>query len=113
MNNVKIKATVYTSLVRPSFEYACAVWDPYHQNNNHTCAHETVQGRAARFEKRHHNTLFVSSMIEKLDWNSLDDWWKISRLTNMYKVTDETLYWKLISADISGTNGSVTLMTLV
>jgi hypothetical protein len=31
----------------------------------------------------------------------------------MYKVTDETLYWKLISADISGTNGSVTLMTLV
>jgi hypothetical protein len=38
-------------------------------------------------------------MIEKLDWNSLDDWWKISRLTNMYKVTDETLYWKLMVLD--------------
>jgi hypothetical protein len=46
----------YKSLVRPSFEYACSVWDPYTTEEN-TTRLEQVQRRAARYvTNRYHNT---------------------------------------------------------
>ena len=43
----RIKAQAYTSLVRPSLEYACASWDPYRKYQIDML--EQVQRRAARF----------------------------------------------------------------
>jgi hypothetical protein len=31
----EVKAAAYTTLVRPSIEYASSVWDPYTRNNIH------------------------------------------------------------------------------
>jgi hypothetical protein len=48
-----------------------------------------VQQRAARYvTNRHHNTSFVSSMIEDLNWKSLEDRRKIAKLSMMYKLVN-------------------------
>ena len=47
INSTALKSTAYKTLIRPSFEYACTVWDPYTQGNNYKL--EMVQRRAARF----------------------------------------------------------------
>ena len=49
INNSKIKETAFTSLVRPTVEYASSVWDPYLQNNKHRL--EMVQRRAAIYHR--------------------------------------------------------------
>jgi hypothetical protein len=43
----EVKAAAYTTLVRPSIEYASSVWDPYTRNNIHQL--EAIHRRAARF----------------------------------------------------------------
>lgn len=43
--NVKLSA--YTTLVRPTLEYACAVWDPYKKNQIDKL--EKIKRLAARF----------------------------------------------------------------
>jgi hypothetical protein len=43
----EVKRNAYTTLVRPSVEYASAVWDPYTRNQINQL--EQVQPRAARF----------------------------------------------------------------
>jgi hypothetical protein len=69
----EVKAAAYTTLVRPSIEYASSVWDPYTQNNIHQL--EAIQRRAARFV---YNNFYdreprvVTSMISRLQWESLE-----------------------------------------
>jgi hypothetical protein len=43
----EVKEAAYTTLVRPSIEYASAVWDPF--NKNQISQLDSVQRRAARF----------------------------------------------------------------
>jgi hypothetical protein len=43
----EVKRNAYTTLVRPSVEYASAVWDPYTRNQTNQL--EQVQRRAAKF----------------------------------------------------------------
>ena len=44
--DAKVKATAYSTLVRPTLEYTTAVWDPYQQYLINSI--EMVQQRAAR-----------------------------------------------------------------
>jgi hypothetical protein len=45
----EVKRNAYTTLVRPSVEYASAVWDPYTRNQINQL--EQVQRRAARLHE--------------------------------------------------------------
>ena len=78
-----MKEQAYKSLVRPSLEYACFVWDPYLQQD--IDAIERVQRRAARFLT---NTSSVGNMLQHLEWRSLQDRRKDSRLNMFYKIVN-------------------------
>jgi hypothetical protein len=85
ISNKSIKEKAYMFLVRPTLEYASAVWDPYQQNDIHRL--EMAQRRAARYvTNRYHNTTSISSMIEQLEWTTLQERRKHSRLLMIYKL---------------------------
>jgi len=80
----KTKETAYKALVRPTLEYAAAVWDPY--TASETQAIEKVQRRAARWvSNRHRQTSCVDSILQSLDWPSLQQRRKRARLDMFYK----------------------------
>ena len=91
--NIKISYTTfkeqaYKSLVRPSLEYACPVWDTY--TNENITQLEQVQRRADRYvTNRHHNTSSVSNMIGHLNWQTLADRRTDARLVMLYKISHE------------------------
>ena len=62
----QIKTQAYYSLVGPSLEYACSVWDPHTQKNIQSI--EKVQPRAARFVKKCNQRTpgTITSLIEEL-----------------------------------------------
>ncbi|XP_071177850.1 uncharacterized protein [Mytilus edulis] len=79
ISSTSIKEQAYKSLVRPSLEYACSVWDPYLQQDIDSI--EKVQRRAARFvTNKYRNTSSVGNMLQHLEWRSLSDRRKDSRL---------------------------------
>ena len=89
ISTTKVKEHAYKSLVRPSLEYACSVWDPYTKED--ITQLEQVQHRAARYfnTNRYHNTSSVSNMIEHLNWRILADRRTDARLVMLYKITHE------------------------
>ena len=79
-----IKILAYSSLVRPTLEYGSIIWDPYTQEYINRL--ESVQRRAARFVKSNYNPrASVTDMLRTLEWSSLADRRKISRLTTFQK----------------------------
>jgi hypothetical protein len=82
----EVKATAYTTLVRPSIEYASSVWDPYTRNNIHQL--EAIQRRAARFVYNNFYDRVVTSMISRLQWESLEQRRAKARATFMYKIVN-------------------------
>ena len=86
---LEVKETAYKCLVRPQLEYACAVWDPYLKNDIYNI--EMVQRRAARFVCRDYRreTGVVSSLLEKLGWQTLQERRKATRLTLFYKIVNK------------------------
>ena len=96
ISNSNLKEKAYVSLVRPTLEYACTTWDPYQQNNKYRL--EIAQRRAARYVKnRYHNTSSVSTIIEQLNWISLEERRRKARLTMMYKIHNS-----LVNIETSG-----------
>ena len=67
-----VKAAAHITLVRPSIEYASAVWDPY--TKNQTMQLDSIQRRAA--------------MISDLSWESLEQRRAKTRAVLMYKIAN-------------------------
>ena len=88
ISSSSIKEQAYKSLVRPSLEYACCVWDPYLTEDILNL--EKVQRRAARYvTNRYRNTSSVGDMLSSLDWRSLADRRTDARLIMLYKISHE------------------------
>ena len=68
-----VKEKCYTALVRPKLEYACAVWDPHHQN--HIDDLEKVQKRAARFVTNNYKMETGNKQfnLDSLEWPKLQE----------------------------------------
>jgi len=66
-----VKASAYLMLVRPSMEYAAAIWDPYHHND--ILQLEKVQRRAARWALNDFDRYSsVTAMLQQLSWPTLN-----------------------------------------
>ena len=80
----QIKASCFTTLARPIMEYASAVWDPETKHNISKL--EMVQRKAARFVMGDHRTTSsVTSMLDELNWPTLERRRKIGKLTVLFK----------------------------
>jgi hypothetical protein len=83
----QVRETSYLTIVRPTLEYAAMVWDPTTQTLIQTL--ENVQRRAARFvinDYTNRTPGCVTSMLTSLEWQTLEQRRRISRLVMMYKI---------------------------
>ena len=89
-----IKEIGYKSLVRPKLEFCCSIWDPYHQDQKDQL--EAVLRKATRFVMRNYKRdSSVSTIIQQLKWQSLEERRAVSRLTFTYKAFHEITAVKL------------------
>ena len=66
-------------------EYAASVWDPHEKK--HVEKLEKVQHRAARFaSNNYHRTTSVKTLLNTLEWTSLEDRRKTARLAMLFKI---------------------------
>jgi hypothetical protein len=72
--------------VRSNLEYCSAIWSPHTKKQKSDI--EKVQRRAARYTTgRFHNTSSVTSMLDHLEWNSLETCRNIAKVNMLYKIT--------------------------
>ena len=72
ISNEHTRTSAYRSMVRPLLEYCSTVWSSYTQEDIKKI--EMVQRRAARYvTNRYHNTSSVTSMLEHLEWETLEE----------------------------------------
>ena len=85
VSNEETKSTAYFSMVRPILEYCSSVWSPYTKDYVHKI--EMVQCRAVRYvTNRYRNTSSVTSMLEYLEWESLETLCAKHQLTMLFKI---------------------------
>ena len=68
-------------------EYASSVWNPNLQKDINKV--EMIQRRSARYvTNRYHNTSYVETMLQKLQWPTLEERRMKARLTLLYKIAN-------------------------
>ena len=85
-----MKAASYTAIVRPILEYSAPVWDPHRAKEKSEL--EMVQRRAARFAMNNYHEKTpgcVTSMMERLQWESLEDRRGKQRLNLLHKMNNK------------------------
>lgn len=88
IRNEKTKAAAYFSLVRPIPEYCSTVWSPYTAEKIHKV--EMVQRRAARYVTNDYSsTSSVTSMLENLQWETLETRRAKAQVTMLYKINND------------------------
>jgi len=84
----ELKRLAYIAFVRSGMEYASIIWDPHFIKDSD--ALERVQRRAARWITNNHDrTTSVTSLLQQLHLEPLEERRRISRLTFLYKVLNE------------------------
>jgi hypothetical protein len=79
------KERAYQTLVRPVVEYGATVWDPHQKHLTNTV--EMVQRRAARYVTNNYDyRASVTSMLQELKWESLEQRRLKARVTMGYKI---------------------------
>ena len=79
------KERAYTTLVRPTVEYASTIWSPHQKNLTQQI--EKVQRRAARYVTGNFNPrASVSAMLTQLEWETLEQRRLKARVTMCYKI---------------------------
>ena len=82
------QSAAYFSMVRPILEYSSTIWSPY--TKDYINKIEMVQRRAARYvTSRYRRTSSVTSMIEHLEWESLEARRTKHQLTMLFKITHD------------------------
>ena len=85
VSNEQTKSSAYFSMVRPIVEYCLTVWNPY--TTEYIKKVEMVQRRSARYvTNRYHNTSSVTSMLDHLEWESLEARRAKNQLTMFFKI---------------------------
>ena len=91
---MQTKSRAFTSLVRPTLEYANSVWDPHH--SNHIASIEKIQRRALRWTFNDYNfSHSVTTMLQSLNWPTLQHRRKRMHLTLLYKSINGLLALKI------------------
>ena len=81
----KTKELCYRTLVRPLMEYATVIWDPFTDANIRKL--EMVQRRSARMVcSDYRRTSSVSSMLQQLQWPTLQERRAQAKVTMMYRI---------------------------
>ena len=83
------KILAYQSIVRPTIEYAASIWDPFTTKNISKV--EKIQRSAARFVHNDYSHSSVTSMLENLEWTTLQTRRKAARLTILFKIRNGDL----------------------
>ena len=82
------KTKAYFTMVRANLEYCSSVWNQH--NKDQVRKVKMVQRRAARFTtNRYRNTSSVSSMLDHLQWESLESRRSKIQPTLFYKVVQD------------------------
>ena len=84
------KANAYFSMVCSNLEYCSFVWNPHQKDQIRKL--EMIQRRAARYTtNRYRNTSSVSSMLDHLQWESLESRRSKFQLTLLYKIVNDMI----------------------
>lgn len=86
----EIKTACYNTLVRPIVEYASCVWDPH--TSKAISKAESVQRSAARYVMNNYSRRSsVTSMINELQWKTLQHRRAVSKVAMMYRITNHLI----------------------
>ena len=84
VSNMDTKSTAYYSMVRPILEYCSTVWNPNTKDTKDNIHKIEMVARYAT--NRYRNTSSVASMLEHLEWETLESRRAKHQLTMLFKI---------------------------